>query len=67
MSCNDSKSPKKGEMLTPAEAIIESDIFSEFTKGAASKEKKVLNIYDSKIEVNDIERIKKRSDMYIKN
>ena len=36
-------------MMTPAEAIIESDIFSEFTKGAAAKEKKVLNIYDSKI------------------
>lgn len=59
--------PKKGEMMTPVEAIIESDIFSEFTKGAASKEKKVLNIYDSKIGVNDIEGIKKRSDMYIKN
>ena len=52
-------------MMTP-EAIIESDIFSEFSKGAASKEKKVLNTYNSKIGVNDI-AIKKRSDMYIKN
>ena len=59
--------PKKGEMMTPAEAIIESDIFSEFSKSAASKEKKVLNTYNSKIGVNDIVAIKKRSDMYINN
>lgn len=59
--------PKKGSMMTPAETIIDSDIFNEFSKGVASKEKKVLNTYDSKIGINDLESVKKRSDMYIKN
>ena len=59
--------PKKGTIMTPAETILDSDIFIDFSKAAVSKEKKVLNTYDSKIGVNDIEGIKKRSDMYIKN
>ena len=59
--------PKKGSMMTPAETIIDSTLFNEFSKGVASKEKKLLNTYDSKIGVNDLESIKKRSDMYIKN
>jgi len=42
-------------------------LFNEFSKGVASKEKKVLNTYDSKIGINDLESVKKRSDMYIKN
>ena len=32
--------PKKGEMMTPAETILESDIFIDFSKAAASKEKR---------------------------
>ncbi len=59
--------PKKGSIMTPAETIIDSTLFNEFSKGVASKEKKVLNTYDSKIGVNDLESVKKRSDMYIKN
>ena len=55
--------PKKGVMMTPAEALIDSEIFDEFTD--TNKNKKVLNTYDSKITENELEQVRKRSDMYI--
>lgn len=55
--------PEKGVMMTPAEALIDSDIFDEFTDKA--KNKKVLNSYNSKITENELEQLRKRSDMFI--
>ena len=55
--------PEKGVMMTPAEALIVSDIFDEFTDKA--KNKKVLNSYNSKITENELEQLRKRSDMFI--
>ena len=57
--------PKKGTMMTPAETIIDSKIFSEFTKLEKFKEKHVLNTYDSKISEGDLSAIRKRKDMYL--
>lgn len=57
--------PKKGTMMTPAETIIDSNIFSEFSKLEKFKEKHVLNTYDSKISEGDLSAIRKRKDMYL--
>ena len=59
--------PEKGVMMTPAEALIDSDIFDEFTDkaNAKNKNKKVLNSYNSKITENELEQLRKRSDMFI--
>ena len=51
--------------MTPAETIIDSKIFSEFTKLEKFKEKHVLNTYDSKISEGDLSAIRKRKDMYL--
>ena len=37
--------PKKGVMMTPAEAMLDNDIFGDFTKQGQLKEKKVLNTF----------------------
>ncbi len=55
--------PKKGVMMTPAETLIDSEIFDEFTD--KNRDKKVLNTYDSKITESELEQVRKRSDMYI--
>jgi serine/threonine protein kinase len=59
--------PKKGTIMSPAETIIDSDIYGDFSKGVLVKEKKVLNTYDSRIGADDLAKVRNRSDMYIKN
>jgi serine/threonine protein kinase len=54
--------PPKGEMLTPAEALIESDHFKEFLKVPVNKN--IGAVFDSKL---NPESAKSRSDMFIIN
>jgi serine/threonine protein kinase len=56
--------PPKGEMLTPAEALIESNHFKEFLKVPVNKNKNVASVYDSKVNQASA---KSRSDMFIIN
>lgn len=53
--------PKKGEILSPAEALIESNLFSNFQQKNVDVDK-VSQIFDSAV---NVENIKKRSDMYL--
>ena len=52
--------PPKGEILTPAECLIESEIFNEFLK--SPKKNKIANTFNSKV---NVDKAKKRTDMFI--